>query len=571
MLWRQVVSQSPATETDIARAKDPAINQRMKHGGTLSGHEPNCAFLNTGGGPMATVSAVTGFDYADDARGLAVCDWDDDGDLDVWVSNRTGPRIRYLRNDVPTKRFVSFRLQGTTCNRDAIGARLEVALAGDAPRTLIKSLRAGEGFLSQSAKTLHVGLPAGATIEHVSVRWPGGDRQGFGKLAPGRRYLLIEGKAAAVVEQMVSRAGRARPAEQSVSSDSQRARIALGSLIPVPRLPYLPFGQEDLPADAPPRDARDGNRPTLVNLWATWCGPCLQELAEFAKHSQQVRASNLRIVAVCVDPHIGENPAAMDARELIERLAFPFESGMADSKLVDRLQQIHDLPFASENPMPVPVSFLLTPDGQVAFIYRGPVDLDQLLVDVRAVQQPAFQRQAKMAVAGRWNRLPAETDILPIPRALLASEQISDALEYVRANHDRLRDNPDYAKLLVWLGDELIKQRIYEEALRQYRVALRVAPDNVAAMNNYAWQLATLSDPGLRDPTEAVRWARRAAELTGAADAGVLDTLGEALQSAGRVEQAQAVWKRAIAVAEKQGNQALANRLRGRLAQTSAN
>ncbi len=98
MFWRQVVSQSPASTSQLDEARDldsayrrnlTNINQQMKNGGSFSGHERNCAFLNLQGESFATISAVSGIDFPDDGRGLATSDWDGDGDLDVWLTSRS--------------------------------------------------------------------------------------------------------------------------------------------------------------------------------------------------------------------------------------------------------------------------------------------------------------------------------------------------------------------------------------------------------------------------------------------------------------------------------------------------
>ena len=64
--------------------------------------ERHCCFLNTRGPVFANVSAVSGLDLIDDGRGLALVDWDHDGDLDAWISNRNAPRLRLLRNNSDT-------------------------------------------------------------------------------------------------------------------------------------------------------------------------------------------------------------------------------------------------------------------------------------------------------------------------------------------------------------------------------------------------------------------------------------------------------------------------------------
>ena len=62
------------------------MNDRLKKGGSLSGKERNCAFLNIDGKKFATVSGVSGFDFPDDSRAMALSDWDGDGRMDVWIS-----------------------------------------------------------------------------------------------------------------------------------------------------------------------------------------------------------------------------------------------------------------------------------------------------------------------------------------------------------------------------------------------------------------------------------------------------------------------------------------------------
>lgn len=60
-----------------------AISRMIESGGSWSGRERNCAFLNTGGNRFSDISALSGLDLPDDARALAQCDWDGDGDLDL--------------------------------------------------------------------------------------------------------------------------------------------------------------------------------------------------------------------------------------------------------------------------------------------------------------------------------------------------------------------------------------------------------------------------------------------------------------------------------------------------------
>src|SRR5688572_12182832 len=101
----------------------------LYEGASWSGHERNCAFLNTGRMPFATISAAADLDQMDDSRGLCLVDWDQDGDVDMWVANRTSPRMRFLKNNLGSDhQYLSLSLTGKTCNRDAIGARATITL-----------------------------------------------------------------------------------------------------------------------------------------------------------------------------------------------------------------------------------------------------------------------------------------------------------------------------------------------------------------------------------------------------------------------------------------------------------
>jgi len=212
------VSQSPADESNRSDAEKygtawAAIMQLVRDGKSWSGREKNCCYLNTassldGATRFANISHVSGLDFADDSRAIAVVDWDHDGDLDLWFRNRTAPRLRFMANQLDARRrsYVALRLEGTSSNRDGVGAVVEVVprrsrapLDADAPRRrLVKSVRAGDLFLSQSSKWLQFGLDGADEIATVTVLWSGRDsgRETFTGVAPGGRYVLKQGSGA---------------------------------------------------------------------------------------------------------------------------------------------------------------------------------------------------------------------------------------------------------------------------------------------------------------------------------------------------------------------------------------
>ncbi len=100
------------------------------------------------------------------ARGSAVADYDDDGDLDVAVAVVGGPLL-LLENRGEGGRWLEVELE-----RFAPGARVSVELAGR--RRLVREAQAGSSYLSSEEPRLHFGLGEATSVEAVEVRWPGG-------------------------------------------------------------------------------------------------------------------------------------------------------------------------------------------------------------------------------------------------------------------------------------------------------------------------------------------------------------------------------------------------------------
>ncbi len=116
------------------------------------------------------------------------------------------------------------------------------------------------------------------------------------------------------------------------------------------------------------------------------------------------------------------------------------------------------------------------------------------------------------------------------------------------------------------LGAALLGRGELEETLVHYRRAVEIEPSFVRAANNLAWLLATLPDDALRNPEAALHLARRAARQTDQQDPAVLDTLAAAHAALGRFDAAVGTAERALAVAEADGDAALAEAVRTRLA-----
>lgn len=117
----------------------------------------------------------------------------------------------------------------------------------------------------------------------------------------------------------------------------------------------------------------------------------------------------------------------------------------------------------------------------------------------------------------------------------------------------------------LYLGTALAIEGKNAEALAQWHAVLQLEPDNVRALNEASWLLATSNEPGIRDGKEARRLAQHAAELTADRNPSILGTLAAAYAETGDFNQAVKVQQRAIELAVEQKDAKLETDLKARL------
>jgi hypothetical protein len=140
--------------------------------------EPRILYHNNGNGTFTDISASAGPGITSRAssRGVAVGDLWNDGKLSVVISNMSA-KPSLLVNDVRSgNHWIAFKVEGTSSNRDGIGAQVKVK-AGK--RTLIDEVRSGSSYISQNDKRIHFGLGQATKVEGIEVRWPTGLTERF--------------------------------------------------------------------------------------------------------------------------------------------------------------------------------------------------------------------------------------------------------------------------------------------------------------------------------------------------------------------------------------------------------
>ena len=125
-------------------------------------------------------------------RGMALGDIDNDGDIDVLVSN-CGSEPALLINRVGARgNWIQLRLTGTDSSRDAVGTRLTLTTAAGSQTDQVTG---GGSYLSAGDPRAHFGLGEVARVEEIRIRWPSGKEEVLRDIPANRILQVTEGRA----------------------------------------------------------------------------------------------------------------------------------------------------------------------------------------------------------------------------------------------------------------------------------------------------------------------------------------------------------------------------------------
>jgi hypothetical protein len=187
---------------DIFVANGHVYPEADRIAGIIGFRQRNLLYRNLGNARFADISASAGpgLKAEGSSHGSAFADFDNDGDVDILVTNNN-EASNLLRNETGNKRnWLSIQLVGTRSNRSALGARVRVTAGG---QTQLQQVTSGSSFLSQSDLRLHFGLGTAKAAEMIEIEWPSGARDGFPNVPANQFIRLREGSG--VIDKIVHR------------------------------------------------------------------------------------------------------------------------------------------------------------------------------------------------------------------------------------------------------------------------------------------------------------------------------------------------------------------------------
>ena len=181
---------STLTSTEVSWVdydNDGDLDLHVVNGG-IQGNQSNVLYENSGSGTFSDVAGTAGIQNTGPGEGATWGDYDNDGDMDLYVVNYRQSNKLY-KNNGNSNHWIIIKPVGTTSNRAGIGARIK-AVTGTV--TQIREVDGGSGFCSQDSLWVHFGLGSNEKIDTLEIKWPSGKIQTFSDVTADQIQTIIE-------------------------------------------------------------------------------------------------------------------------------------------------------------------------------------------------------------------------------------------------------------------------------------------------------------------------------------------------------------------------------------------
>jgi tetratricopeptide (TPR) repeat protein len=472
--WRQVVALSPdeASASPEYEQGWNAINELIRSDGTWSGYERNVFYANNRDGTFSDVSAVVGLDFVEDGRSFVLADFDHDGRLEIFLKNRNAPQLRILKNaleDLPPS--ISFHLQGTKSNRDAIGASVTIETAAGHQ---MRVLQAGSGFLSQHSKDIFFGLGETKGLVRASIRWPSGLVQELNNLPINHRIWVEEGAEPSHIEPFKPQSAKRNPFRKGAAREIESLPDTVETWLLLP-IAAPEFSLADLSGKVRTLSATRG-KPTLLNLWTSKSPDAPQQLRVLQKSYAAWQAKGSHLITVNVDNPAGDLPRGL------AQFTFPILRGSDDFAAIYNI--LYRQLFDRHRDLSLPTSFLIDSNGDIVKVYQGAIVPEHVDHDFQHIPLSDAERLARALP------FPSATDSLEFGRNYLSYGALffqRGYLDQAEASFQQaLRDDPASAEALYGIGSVYLNQNKNAAARGVFERAVKL-PANYPGTLPDAW------------------------------------------------------------------------------------
>lgn len=262
---------------------------------SFSGSERNSLFLKSKQGQFANASGISGFDSKSDGRCLATMDFDNNGLVDLLVTNANKPTLAIYANRIynqePDNKFIAIKVFGGNktssrsdkfSNRDGIGALIRVATES---QTQIREVRCGEGLATQNSRLNIFGIGKSELVKWLEIKWPSGIKSRIENLEAGSLVEVFENPNELEKEE--------NPDYRITQYDSRQNIVDV-----VKKQDDDGRNVDRLPIEIAPSQIK-GQLTVIVGM-ATWCENCVKEISN-VNAIQQTLGDKIRFIAIPID------------------------------------------------------------------------------------------------------------------------------------------------------------------------------------------------------------------------------------------------------------------------------
>jgi tetratricopeptide (TPR) repeat protein len=152
-------------------------------------------YLNNSDGSFIRVREGLLANLAGFAAANAICDFDNDGDQDLFIPNWENQNNIIYRNNTNGSNWVQIKCEGVKSNKQAIGTKIKItSMINDKKTIQYRELRTNNGFRSQNNPGAHFGLGETQTVEYIEIKWPSGKSDKLTNIKSNQVLTIAEGK-----------------------------------------------------------------------------------------------------------------------------------------------------------------------------------------------------------------------------------------------------------------------------------------------------------------------------------------------------------------------------------------